>query len=45
MRVVVLGCIGAGSRSHYIIGYHGSGCIWLDIFFLYFFISYAMGII
>jgi len=33
MRVVVLGCNGAGSRSYYITGYHGPGCIWLDIFF------------
>jgi len=30
MRVVVLGRNGAGSRSHYITGYHGPGCIWLD---------------
>jgi len=35
MRVVVMGCNGAGSRSHYITGYHGPGCIWLDIVFLY----------
>jgi len=35
MRVVVIGCDGAGSRSHYITGYHGPGCIWLDIVFLY----------
>jgi hypothetical protein len=31
MRVVVLGLNGAGSRSHYVTGYHGPGCIWLDI--------------
>jgi len=30
MRVVVLGCNGAGSRSHYISGYHGRRCIWLE---------------
>ena len=35
MRVVVMGCNGPGSRYHYITGYHGPGCIWLDIFFLY----------
>jgi len=35
MRVVVMGCDGAGSRSHYITGYHGPGCISLDIVFLY----------
>jgi len=35
MRVVVLGRNGAGSRSHYIIGYLGPGCIWLVIVFLY----------
>ena len=35
MRVVVLGCNGEGSRSHYFTGYHGPGCIWLDIVFLY----------
>ena len=35
MHVVVLGRNGAGSRSHYITGYHGLGCIWLDIVFLY----------
>jgi len=35
MRVVVMGCNGAGSRYHYITGYHGTGCIWLDIVFLY----------
>jgi len=34
MRVVVLGRIGAGSRYHYITGYHGPGCICLDIVFL-----------
>ena len=28
MRVVVLGRNGAGSRSHYVMGYHGPGCIW-----------------
>jgi len=33
MRVVVLGRNGAGSRYHYITGYHGPGCIWLDIVF------------
>ena len=33
MRVVVLGHNGAGSRSHYVTGYHGTGCIWLDIIF------------
>jgi len=36
MHVVVLGRNGAGSRSHHITGYHGPGCIWLDIVFLYF---------
>jgi len=35
MRVVVMGCDGAGSRSHYFTGYHGPGCIWLDIVLLY----------
>jgi len=35
MRVVVLGLNGAGSRYHYITGYHGPGFIWLDIVFLY----------
>jgi len=35
MHVVVLGCNGAGSRYHYITGYHGPGCIRLDIIFLY----------
>jgi len=30
MRVVVLGRNGAGSRYHYITGYHGPGRIWLD---------------
>jgi len=35
MRVVVMGCNGPGSRYHYITGYHGPGCIWLDIIFLY----------
>jgi len=35
MRVVVLGRNGAGSGYHYITGYHGPGCIWLDIVFLY----------
>ena len=34
MRLVVLGRNGAGSRSHYTTGYHGTGCIWLDIVFL-----------
>jgi len=45
MRVVVLGCNGAGSRSHYITGYHGPGCIWLDIVFLFPIgtLSYARG--
>jgi len=33
MHVVVLGRNGEGSRSHYITGYHGPGCIWLDIVF------------
>ena len=33
MRVVVLGRNGVGSRSHYVTGYHGPGCIWLDIVF------------
>jgi len=33
-HVVVMGCDGAGSRSHYITGYHGPGCIWLDIVIL-----------
>jgi len=27
MRLVVMGCDGAGSRSHYITGYHGPGYI------------------
>jgi len=35
MCVEVMGCNGAGSRSHYFTGYHGPGCIWLDIVFLY----------
>jgi len=35
MRVVFMGRDGAGSRSHYITGYHGPRCIWLDIVFLY----------
>jgi len=35
MRVVVLGRNAVGSRSHYVTGYHGPGCIWLDIVFLY----------
>jgi len=35
MRVVVLGRNGAGSRYHHITGYHGAGCICLDIVFLY----------
>jgi len=30
MRVVVLGRNGAGSISHYITGYHGPRCIWLE---------------
>ena len=33
MRVVVLGRSGVGSRSHYVTGYYGPGCIWLDIVF------------
>jgi len=33
--VVVLGCNGACSSYHYIAGYHGPGCIQLDIVFLY----------
>ena len=33
MRIVVLGCNGAGSRSHYVTGYHGPGCSWLNIVF------------
>jgi len=33
MRVVVWGRNGAGSRSHYVTGYHGPGCIWFDIVF------------
>jgi len=33
MRVVVLGRKGAGSRPHYVTGYRGRGCIWLDIVF------------
>ena len=33
MRVVVLGRKGARSRSHYVTGYLGLGCIWLDIVF------------
>jgi len=43
MRVVVLGCNGVGSRSHYVTGYHGPGCIWLDIVFPIGIISYARG--
>jgi len=35
VRVVVLGRNGVGSRYHYITGYHGPGCILLDIVFLY----------
>ena len=35
MRVVVVERNGAGSRYRYITGYHGPGCIWLDIVFLY----------
>ena len=34
MRVVVLGRKGAGSRPHYVTGYRGRGCIWLDIVFI-----------
>jgi len=34
MRVVVLGCKGAGSRSHCVTGYHGPGCIWSEIVFI-----------
>jgi hypothetical protein len=30
--VVVLGRNGAGSRSHYVRGDHGPGCIWFDMF-------------
>jgi len=33
MRVMVLGRNGTGSRSHYVTGFHGHGCIWLDIVF------------
>ena len=33
MRVVVLGCNGAGSRFQCVTGYHGPGCIWLDVIF------------
>jgi len=32
MSVVVLGRNGAGS-IYYITGYHGPGCVWLDIVF------------
>jgi len=45
-RVVVLGCNVTGSRYHYITGYHGPGCIWLDVVFFLFpigTISYARG--
>jgi len=35
MRVVVLGRNAAGSSSHYVAGYHGPGCIWLDIVFFF----------
>ena len=34
MRVVVLGRNRAGSRSHYIIGFHGPGCVWLELKFI-----------
>jgi hypothetical protein len=34
MSVVVLGRKGAGSRFHCVTGYHGPGCIWLDIVFV-----------
>jgi len=45
MRVVVLGRNVAGLRSHYVMGYRGPGCIWLDIiFFPIGIISYARGI-
>jgi len=44
MRVVVLGRNAVGSRSHYVTGYHGPGCIWLDIFFPIGIISYARGV-
>jgi len=44
MCVVVLGRNGAGLRSHYVMGYHGPGCIWLDIVFSPIrIISYARG--
>jgi len=44
MHVVVLGRKGAGSRSHYVTGYRGPGCIWLEIVFtLIGTISYARG--
>ena len=46
MSVVVLGRNGAVSRSHYITGYLGPGCIWLDIVFSLFpmgTVSYARG--
>ena len=33
MRVVILGRKGAGSRSHYVTGCHGPGCIWLGVVF------------
>ena len=36
MRVVVLERNGASSRYHYITGYHGPGCIWLDFVFFFF---------
>jgi len=38
MRVVVLGRNGAGSRYHYVTGYHGPGCIGFDI------VSFLQGI-
>jgi len=45
MRVVVLGHNAAGSRSHYVTGYHGPECIWLDIvLFPIGIISYARGV-
>jgi hypothetical protein len=31
MRVVVLGCNGAGLRSHYVTGYHGPGCTFVTL--------------
>jgi hypothetical protein len=35
MRVVVLGCNGAGSRSHYVTGYRGPGVsVWMSFIFI-----------